>query len=138
MKVNFEIYNNSAVLYKGQHIDLHNNFDFVGMAEDVQNKQINLHFVKTDGDWVKEDEFEQLTFSLKNYTYKFVQEGEQEDNSDDAKCLGEITFFPSEHRDMNDSMTLQSEPNENDDLMFFFADGKIIRVNCEEAELIVK
>lgn len=137
MKANFKIDNNSAVLYNGQIIDLHNNFDFVGMTEDVQHKEVKLHFVKSEGNWVKADEFAQLTFSLKNITYKYVEEGEPESYPNDAKCLGEITFFPSEYRDINDSIMQQSEPRENDDLMFFFEDGQVIRVHCEEAELIV-
>lgn len=40
-------------------------------------------------------------------------------------------------RDINDSITYQKEPTENDDLIFLFGDGRVIRVNCEEVELIV-
>ena len=138
MKTNFKIEDNYAVQYDGYHIDLHNNFDFEGMAENSDGKEIRLEFKKSDGDWISEDEFTFLTFVLKDVTYKYLKDGDPVNYPEGSKCLGEISFFPSEMREMNDSIIPQQEPKETDDLIFIFEDDKVIRVNCKQAELIVK
>lgn len=138
MRTNFEIEDNYAIQFQGNHIDLHNNFDFEGITENATKTEIRLEFKKSNCVWVSEGEYEHLTFKCKYVSYKYFEEGDTENYPEDAKCLGEITFFPSTIRDVHDSISLQKEPNENDDLIFHFEDGKIIRVNCEHVELIVK
>lgn len=137
MKTNFEIDDNHAVSYKGHHIDLHNDFDFTGVTEATIEPEITLEFKKSNGDWVRNDGFAQLMFRFKNVNYKYFGEGELTDHPEDSKCIGGITFFPSAIRDISNGLTYQKVPNENDDLVFTFEDGRIIRVNCEEVELIV-
>ena len=138
MKTNFEIEDNYAVQLDGYHIDLHNNFDFEGMSESRDGKEIRLEFKKSSGNWVKEDEFKSLTFVLKDVSYNRSKDGDPDAYPEDAKCLGEITFFPSEMRDTNNGIIPQKKPKETDDLIFIFEDDRLIRVNCKQAELIVK
>ncbi|MBC3538613.1 hypothetical protein ACFSC6_06295 [Rufibacter sediminis] len=138
MKTNFEIEENYAVQFKNRHIDLHNNFDFIELADNAEKNEITLKFTKTKGEWVQEGEFSRLIFLLKNVNYRYFEEGDDSEFPEDAKRLGEITFFPSNLREVNDSFTLQKNPEENDDLMFLFENGRVVRVNCEEAELIVE
>lgn len=138
MKTNFKIEDNYAVHYEGRLIDLHNNFEFEGMTDDVKNKEVALRFVKSSDNWVGAGEYQELTFLLKNVSYKHLEEGEKWEYPDDAKCLGEISFFPSELRNINDSIIPQGEPKEKDDLLFFFEDGRLIRVHCGEVELVVE
>ncbi len=137
MKTNFEIEDNHAVRYRGHHIDLHNDFDFTGISETISETEITLEFKKSNGDWVRNDGFAELMFRCKNVTYKYFEEGELTDYPEDSKCIGGITFFPSAIRDINDGLTHRKVPNENDDLVFTFEDGRIIRVNCKEVELIL-
>jgi len=39
MKVNFEIKDNHALTFSGRFIDLHNNFDFVGLITILQKEK---------------------------------------------------------------------------------------------------
>jgi hypothetical protein len=46
MKVNFDIKDNHAIGIAGRHIDLHNNFDFVGFDYNVADREIKLNWKK--------------------------------------------------------------------------------------------
>jgi len=136
MKVNFEIEDNYAVQFQGRHIDLHNNFEFVEIR-DFQN-QIEIEFKKSDGDWVSKEEPNELLFSFKEVSYKYEEDGEDSPIPEDWKVLGELTFFPSNMRDVNDGIIPQNLPNKEDDILFFFENGRLIRINCDEVELKIK
>ena len=138
MRTNFKIKENYAIQFEGHHIDLHNNFDFNGVWDNNEKNEIALEFIKANGNWIKDEEFKQLTFLLKNVTFKYFEDGEAGDYPEDSKCLSDITFFPSEFRDINNNVTSEPIPKIDDDIIFLFQDGKIIRANCEEVEVIVK
>ena len=73
MKTNFEIEENYAVQLNGTHIDLHNNFDFIGLSKNGKN--IVVDFKRTTGDWIKNDEFKSLKFEFKNVFYEYFEDG---------------------------------------------------------------
>lgn len=133
MKTNFEIEENYAVRLNGTHIDLHNNFDCIGLSKN--GKDILVTFKRTKGDWVKNDEFKSLNFEFMNVSYEYYEDGDQQALKEDKEQLEEITFFPADTRGINDSMIPQVHPNEADDLIMFFGDGKVIRIGCEEIKL---
>lgn len=135
MKVNFKITDNSALNYDGRHIDLHNNFDFIGFDYDVRNKEFVLNWIKCNGDWVGKDEFDRLTIIHKAVTYLKITEIDDKSSFEDDICLGDISFFPSSARELNDSIVPQSRPNKGDDILYFFENGQLIRIHCELVEL---
>ncbi|CAM3443977.1 hypothetical protein [Empedobacter stercoris] len=137
MKVNFDIKDNHALEIAGRHIDLHNNFDFVGFDYNVVDREIKLHWKKSNGDWVDENEFSSLVLTHIGVTYLKVIEQDEKSVYDDDCCLGEITFFPSTSREVNDSIVSQPKPNDGDDVLYFFENGQLIRINCEQIELSV-
>lgn len=136
MKVKFEIIDNSAVQFQGRHIDLHNNFDLIEIRE--FKNQVEIEIKKTEGDWVAQDELNGVLFLFKEVSYKYGEEGEHEPFSDNWKILGEISFFPSSLRDMNDGIIPQRLPNKEDDILFFFENGRLIRINCNEVQIKIK
>ena len=136
METNFEIEDNYAVRLNGVHIDLHNNFDFIELSKN--DNDILIVFRKTEGNWVKNDEFELLNFEFKNISYEYYEEGDPKALKEDTERLGEITFFPEDSREINDGIILQAQPNKNDDLILFLDDGKLIRIACEEINLTTK
>jgi len=138
METNFEIEDNYAIRINGRLIDLHNNFDFIGLTDNLENNSIQLTFSKSSGNWVQKNEYSEITFILSNLTYKHFIEADSVEFPEDARCLSDISFFPSDLREINDSITDQRKPNENDDLLFLFQDGKVIRVNCKKTEALIK
>ncbi|QNR23311.1 hypothetical protein [Croceimicrobium hydrocarbonivorans] len=136
MKTNFEIEDNYAVLLAGTHLDLHNNFDFQGLIK--KGDDILIRFQKTKGDWLNAKVPDVLYFHCMNVSYQYYIEGDEQALKEDAIGLSDITFFPSESRMINDSLRLQSNPEDKDDLILFFQDGKVIRIGCTEIKLITE
>ena len=135
MEVNFDIADNHALSFAGRHIDLHNNFDLINFEYNVAEREIKLHWKKSSGDWVKEDELSNLVLIHSSVTFlKATEQDEKSIHADDV-CLGEITFFPSTAREINDNIIPQSKPNEGDDILYIFENGMVIRIHCEEIEL---
>lgn len=137
MKVNFDIKDNHAIEIDGRHIDLHNNFDFAGFDYNVANKEIKIYWKKSSGDWVEKNEFSSLVLTHKGVTFLRVIEQDEKSSYEDDSCLGEITFFPSTARELNDSIVSQTKPNDGDDILYFFENGQLIRIHCKEIELSV-
>jgi len=138
MKVNFDITDNYALSIAGRHIDLHNNFDFVGFEYDVADREIKLRWEKSGGDWVDKNEFLSLVLTHSEVTFLKIIEQDEKSIFDDNSCLEDITFFPSTEREINDCIVSQSKPNDGDDILYFFENGKRIRIHCEKIELSVK
>lgn len=137
MKVKFDIKDNHAIEISGRHIDLHNNFDFVGFDYNVADREIKLNWKKSSGDCVDKNEFSSLVLTHKGVTFLKVIEQDEKSTYEDDSCLGEITFFPSTEREINDSIVPQPKPNDGDDILYFFENGQQIRIQCKEIELSV-
>jgi hypothetical protein len=138
MKVNFDITDNHALSIAGRHIDLHNNFDFVGFAYNAADKEIKLHWRKSKGDWVDKNEISNLILTHSAVTFLNVIDRDEKSTHINDSCLGEITFFPSTAREINDSIVPQSKPNNGDDIIYSFENGQQIRIHCGKIELSVK
>lgn len=135
MKVNFYIKDNHALEIAGLYIDLHNDFDFVGFEYNVPNREIKLHWKKSSREYINKNDFSSLILIHKTVTFLKVVEQDERSNYNDDTCLSEITFFPSTAREINDSIAPQSKPNKGDDILYFFENGQLIRINCEQIEL---
>ncbi|TJY67122.1 hypothetical protein FAZ19_09565 [Sphingobacterium alkalisoli] len=138
MKVNFDIIDNHALSIEGRLIDLHNNFDFVNFDYNVAEREIKLHWKKSNGDWVDENELSSLILTHSAVTFLKVIEQDEKSTYADDSCVGEITFFPSTAREINDSIVPQSKPNHGDDILYLFENGLVIRIHCEEIELVAR
>ncbi len=136
MKTNFEIEENYAVILNGIHIDLHNNFEFKNITE--SESEVRIEFVKSNGDWVHKNEFERLTFIHENITFKKSADGYNSEFPEDENTLSGISFFPKSMREINDGFMEHVKPNENDDIIYLFENGKMFRLNCERIELIAE
>lgn len=133
MQTNFEIEENSAVLLNGIHIDLHNNFEFKEITQ--FKSDVRIEFIRSNGDWIHEKEFEKLTFLHENVTFKNSENGFNLEFSEDENTLSCITFFPKSNREINDAIMEHRKSSENDDIIYLFENGKMFRLNCERIEL---
>jgi hypothetical protein len=136
MEVNFKIEDNYALNYNGRHIDLHNNFDFVSYHYEIPERQLKLIWKKSSR--VLDDELPVLELIHSDVFYLNINYSKDEAFPDDARCLGEISYFPSSERDVNDAFTSQTTPNDNDDIIYVFESGDFIRVGCSRIEIIAK
>jgi hypothetical protein len=137
MTINFQIAENQGLAYKENYIDLHNNFDFIGYDYDTTNRQITLKWTKSKGDWVKENEFENLQIIHSNVTYLIISyDNKKYEYPDDDKCLSDVSFFPSEERQTNNAVMLQETPKNGDDIIYLFQADHFIRIGCDKIDLV--
>jgi hypothetical protein len=101
----------------------------------LADREIKLHWKKSNGDWIDKNEFSSLVLTHKGVTFLRVIEKDEKSINEDDSCLGEITFFPSTEREKNDSIVSQSKPNDGDDIIYMFENGQRIRIHCEQIEL---
>jgi hypothetical protein len=76
-----------GVEYRGRYLDLHNNFNFVRYARD--GAAVQLHWRKTNGDWVPDPLPRTFTIAIAGVTY-FDVRGALSD------CLDEFGFFDND------------------------------------------
>jgi hypothetical protein len=137
MIVNFEIIDNYALNYKGKHLDLHNNFDFINFEYKVETQTLILRWVKSAGGWVKDDDPPSLVLIHKRVGYLYILPRDPEMPFTEDTCLMDLTYFASSHRDINDSVGGGKLPNAGDDILYFFQSGQVVRINCDEVELVI-
>ena len=138
MKVNFEIEDNYAIAFEGKLIDLHNNFDFVSYEYIRESNQFIITWAKSDGDWVGENEYNNLQLIHESVNYININNKDFTVDLIRDKCLGEITFFPSIDRETNNAFIEQKTPIKGDDILYMFTNDDFIRIGCESIKLICK
>lgn len=139
MITNFEIILFREVLYNGQEIDIHNNFDFVGYEYKIANRELILKWIKSERVLFKEDEFSKLRLIHSNVSFLSISyDSKNYEFPDDDNCLSEVTFFPSTERETNNEFVDQNKPNDNDDIIYTFQSEHFIRVGCESILLITE
>ena len=137
MTINFEIEEHYAFRQDGRLIDVHNCFDFEGYHYRTDIRELSITFMKSDGDWIKDHEYSKLVLIHTNVSFLLSSYNNKDyEYPHDDKCLSDVTFFPSSERETNDSVTLQSTPNEDDDILYIFQSEHFIRVHCEKIELV--
>jgi hypothetical protein len=139
MTVNFKIDDNFGLSYDGRHIDLHNNFDFVGYDYKIADRTLTLTWTKSIGEWVSQDEFLKLSLFHSNVFFlRIGYDNKEYEYPDDDKCLGSVSFFPSSDREINNGYVYQSLPKEGDDIIYSFQTEHFIRVGCDKIKLVVE
>jgi hypothetical protein len=135
VKVNFKIITSTEIAYDSRHIDLHNNFDFVAFDYNFPQRKLSVHLKKSNGDWVQEDELENIVFIHRDVSFININFNNPLDSIKDDSTLEFISYFPKSDRNTNDSFINQEYPNE-DDILFSFVNQQFIRVDCKQVELI--
>ena len=126
MKSNFKLIDNYAISFNGHFIDLHNNFDFVKMARNTEKNTVSLFWKKSSGKWASKSTINKVELHIIGVNYFNEISGS---NSKDKDTLMDATYYPKSLRSENDTVTSSQEPQEDDDVIFKFEDGRIIRLN---------
>jgi hypothetical protein len=136
VKVNFKIITSTEISYHDRHLDLHNNFEFNRFDYDILERKLSIYLIKSKGDWVKEDELENIAFIHRNVSFLNTNFNNPPEFQSDDSCLDFISYFPEESRDTNDGFLDKALPDEKDDIIYSFVNELFIRTKCEEIELI--
>ena len=137
MTTNFYITDNYALTFGDRHIDLHNNFTFIGYEFRSSDKELSLLWTKSMGTWVGDNESSTVTLIHKGVTFTNIKY-ERKDDDTEHDCLDIVSFYPSDDRKTNDSFVSNVKPNEGDDVLYIFMTNDFIRIACDEILLITK
>ena len=137
MKVNFNINSSTEIDYKGVIIDLHNNFNFINFSYSISERKLSLCWIKTIGDWVKDDKVDNITIIHKNISFMNINYDNPIKYDSEDQTLEFISYFPSQNRDVNDGFLVKYLPEKDDDLIYRFENQQFIRVHCSEVELLI-
>lgn len=136
MKVNFKIIKSTEISYDSRHLDLHNNFVVNRFDYNIVERKLSIHLVKSKGEWVKEDELDNIAFIHRNVSFLNSNFTNPTEFTHDDSCLEFISYLPIKDRDITDGFLNKSFPDENDDIIYSFVNGQFIKINCVEVELI--
>ncbi|RYY60072.1 MAG: hypothetical protein EOO12_15600 [Chitinophagaceae bacterium] len=136
MIANFQIQDFRTLRFGRRLIDLRQNFHFRGYNYDLQKAQVKLYWVKGSGNWIAAEELGAFTLLHENVTYFQVLLVAAAEMDADIRTLSEVTFFPSAERDEHGHFINQATPGLNDDIIYSFVGGPVIRIGCAQVLLL--
>jgi hypothetical protein len=133
--LNFQLCGDGISLeWKGQNLDLHNNFDFESIHYALPIRQLEVRWLRSKGQWAKGVTIAGLKLVFKDVKFFKVKERAPEYQLTDDECLAHLSFHSPELRNEFDSISL--EASATDDLTFFFESEWGFKVNAKSVELI--
>lgn len=138
MTSNFILYQNYAIHFENKHLDLHNNFLFEEFSYNTEKRQLILKWKGTKADWVPADNPRKLVITINEVEFlKIIPRNYKIPFSED-NCLNDLTYYLSSKRDEHECVYGQEKPTENDDIIFKFQGGQIIRAKGSEIKVSVE
>ncbi len=131
-KVNFLVDSNYALDVDGQHIDLHNNFDFESVEYSIRHNRVSLTWIKGTGNWVKTDAPENIKIVFDNVLLLKVQTDDY-DKIDDKVTLSFIGYLHPEDVDLMDGCLDEGEATSAYHMIIAFEGGLAIKIFSEKA-----
>ena len=138
MKANFILYQNYAIHFDNKHLDLHNNFDFEEFFYNIEKRQLTLHWKGVKADWVPADNPSKLIITIYEVGFLKIVPRDNEMPFSEDTCLNDLTYYSSSEREEDECVYGQEKPTENDDIIFKFQSGQIIRAKGSEVKVIVR
>ena len=137
---NFSIDNFSALIFEGNYLDLHNNFDFNEFIYNDTNKTAELNFKKSNGDWVPESTFKGFKICFMNvesvHTQKHHDEYPIEYIRQDGCTIDSVGFSYGGDEIMDWPSDIKAK-NDLPSLIFVFVTGRAIKITAETAQIII-
>lgn len=138
-KGNFNIEGNHAVNFNGRQIDLHNNFDFVGFKYSSKTNNLYLIWLKSEGEWISSDEFNEVEIAFKNVTFLKVRRDElKKGGAGSSKTLSLLGYLHPDDVEIMDGSLDEIEANSDYHMIFLFEDNLAIKVGSSRAICKVK
>lgn len=124
-----------ALIYNGQYLDVHNNYEFRGFNFDIHSKQLHLTWTRSHEKWASE---KMCGFRLvfKNVSFLKVRERDAELSFKEDTCMSFIGFLSQDMRDDFDSFTEPKSVTNDDDLNVNFQSDQAFKINCELVDFV--
>ncbi len=124
-----------SITKDGVYVDLHNNYDFMGYNYNVKQKEFDLSFKRSNGDWTINEVFNEVVFKFQDVSFLKIKEASTFDFPEDESCVSMVGISTFDMRNVMDSVIDLGAIPENFDMLFIFEQGQAIRI-CAESALI--
>lgn len=132
MTANFILYQNHAIHFDNKHLDLHNDFDFKGFSYNIERRQLSLNWKGTNAGWVADGNPSKVVITIYEVEFLKIAPRDNEMPFSEDTCLSDLTYYSSSERDQDECVYEQEKPTENDDIIFKFQSGQVIRAKGSE------
>ena len=126
MNINFSIEENIYIKSISDELfDLHNEYDFIKHEVSYMDKKVSLVWRNTEDKNI-------LILEHINVDYLVIDSNSL---GEDANTLSTVSYFSSKDRSTNDSITSNSIPDKDDDIIYYFENENFIRISCDKIKL---
>ena len=127
MKANFELVDSSYISACEVRADLHNDFDFLGVVVDWEDRTATLSWRRTSGEWVAQEAPSRLRVVFRNVTFLLMNLGEEQGDPRTMDAAGYIRHdAPATEQGF-----LPERLDASDHVVFMWDSGAYLRVYAE-------
>ncbi len=140
MKIeNFLVSDDSiAVEYEGNYLDLHNNYSFISFNYNIRTQQVELKWVKNQGEWAEKELYNELKIIFNSvYVFKVNPRDVELPFSED-ECLDCIGYLHPDDIELMDGFLTPDFADDSYHLVFGFQSGLFIKIYAETVYLVAK
>lgn len=139
MNRNYEIVDGIYLVQKDHELDLHNNFNFVGLDYSVKDQSLELTWVRSNGDWVPSNSPKHVSIAFQNVReFRFMPRDPDTPFSEDD-CINSIGYWVDEDWANGVIMVEPSQKAEPQWLTAIdFMSGAVIAIQAESANAEIK
>ncbi|MGV8870442.1 MAG: hypothetical protein ACOH2S_26325 [Janthinobacterium svalbardensis] len=127
----------TKILLEGQELDLHNDYEFTQIDYRIAARQLQLHWVRSAGDWVRPSMPPALTLVCAGVQVLKIRESSEDEHVDGEKCLSSIGFMWNAMRDDMDGVASHEVSQGCTDLALIFMSDLSIKIAAAEARILV-
>ncbi|WP_051219430.1 hypothetical protein [Oceanobacter kriegii] len=139
MNRNYEIVEGIYLVQGEDELDLHNHFDFVGFDYSIAERKLELHWIRSDGDWVSRDMPQSVRITFRQVSEFRFMPREQGVPFTEDNCINSIGYWVDE--DWAEGV-IMAEPNQKVEPQWLtaidFMSGAVLAVQAESADATVK
>ena len=139
MKRDFEIVDGIYLVQSKHELDLHNNYDYLGLCYSVENRTLLLSWRRSKGEWVASSGPEWVKMEFREVSeFRFMPRDDELPFSEDD-CMNSFGYWVDEGWAEG---VIVAEPNQNPDPAWLtaivFMSGAVIAVQAKSAHAQIK
>ncbi|MBU3057894.1 hypothetical protein [Pseudomonas indica] len=134
---NFKIIDSIAIEYGGYYLDLHNNFNFVGLVYDVPRQRIELEWNKNLGEWSRNERYEKIKLTFDAVSVFCVRARDQAKPFSEDECLSYIGYLHPDDMDVMDGFLPVGQSSDDYHVILGFEGGLVIKLYSRIARVEV-
>ncbi|HEU4815263.1 hypothetical protein [Janthinobacterium sp.] len=127
----------TKILLEEQELDLHNDYEFTQIDYRIAVRQLQLHWVRSNGDWVRPGMPPALTLVCEGVQVLKIRESGDGEHVNGDKCLSSIGFMWNAMRDDMDGVASHAPGEDCTDLSCVFMSDLSIKIAAAEARIVV-